>query len=315
MIVAITGATGTLGRRLVNQHLEAGDLVRTLSRQSQPGLPPAVEVHRGDLASDSATLSRFADGADVLYHCAAEIRDPQRMMEVNVTGTGRLVSAARAKVRCWVQLGSIAVYGTPERGVITEETPPHPVDLYGRSKAEADQIVLGAAQQGGFAARVLRPAKVFGASIDSENNDILFRLFALIDRGLFFFIGEPGALTHYVHVDNVVAALIRCGRGNASGARVYNLSDDCPLERFVAEIAGALGKPRPTLRVPERPARWLARALGPIPGFPLNEKRLSALVNRASFPIARARDDLGYTHCVPVEAGIRALAQVWQASR
>src|SRR4029078_3772274 len=137
----------------------------------------------------------------------------------------------------------------------------------------------------------------------------------LIDRGLFFFIGEPGALTHYVHEDNVVAALIRCGRGNTSGASVYNLSDDCPLERFVAEIAGALGKPRPTLRVPERPARWLARALGPIPGLPLNEKRLSALVNRASFPIARARDDLGYTHCVPVEAGIRALAQVWQGSR
>ena len=315
MIVAITGGTGTVGKRLVGRHIEAGDVVRVLSRQGQPGLPPGVELHRGDLASEPAVLARFADGADVLYHCAAEIRDPERMMEVNAGGTGRLVTAAQGRVGRWVQLGSVAVYGAPEAGVITEDTPLAPIDVYGRSKAEADRLVLGTAERGAFAARILRLAKVFGAGTESANNEILFRLFALIDRGLFFFIGPPGALTHYVHMENVVDALVRCGRSAGPESRVYNLSDDSPIERFVAEIAGALGKSAPVLRLPERPVRWAARMCGLIPGSPLDDKRVAALVNRASFPITRARDELGYTHRVPVAAGVRELVSAWQARR
>ena len=84
-----------------------------------------MQIHRGDLVtSDPGVLARFVDGADVLYHCAAEIHEPGRMMEVNVGATGSLVAAARGKVRRWVQLSSVAVYGAPEAGVIDEVTSP-----------------------------------------------------------------------------------------------------------------------------------------------------------------------------------------------
>src|SRR5436853_6570123 len=140
MIIAITGGTGAVGRRLVDRFVAAGDTVRALTRQDDPGFAPAVEVHRGDLASETGALARFADGADVLYHCAAEIYDPGRMMEVNAGGTGRLIAAARGRVRRWVQLGSIGTYGAPERGVIDGAPPPRPVDHDGRSQTATQRL-------------------------------------------------------------------------------------------------------------------------------------------------------------------------------
>jgi nucleoside-diphosphate-sugar epimerase len=58
--------------------------------------------------------------------------------------------------------------------------------------------------------------------------------------------------------------------------------------------------------------RALARVLGRIPGFPLDERRVAALVNRAEFPVERIRRELGYTPRVPLERGLRELADVWR---
>lgn len=66
--VAITGATGFIGRKLAMRHLDQGDKVRILSRRSfsEAGLPNSVHWFRGDL-SGTDDLQAFADGADVLY--------------------------------------------------------------------------------------------------------------------------------------------------------------------------------------------------------------------------------------------------------
>jgi len=314
MLVAITGATGTVGRRLVERHAAAGDRVRVLSRSERVDAIPAAEIHRGDLTSGGETLARFADGADVLYHCAAEIHDPARMMAVNAGGTRNLVAAARGRVSHWVQLGSIATYGAPSSGTIDEDTPPAPIDTYGHSKTAADEAVLAAAREGAFSCCVLRPSKVFGAGTASGNNAILFRLFGLIERRLFFYIGEPGAMAHYVHIDNLVDALLRCGRAR-SVTRVFNLSDDRTLEDFVGVVAAALGRKAPAWRVPEAPVRTVARVLGGAPGWPLDERRVDALVNRAAFPATRIEDELGYAPLVTLEDGLRELVAQWRRER
>jgi len=312
MIVAITGGSGTVGERLVRRHLARGDAVRVLSRRPASGLPATTQPYHGDLASDETFLSGFADGADVLYHCAAEIHDEAKMAAVNVEGTRRLLTAARNRIRHWVQLSSIAVYGAPQSGGITEESPLQPIDVYGNSKAAADRLVIDAARKEGFGCSILRPAKIFGAGIDSETNRILYRMISIIDRGLFFFIGKPGAVAHYVHVDNVVEALMRCGDTRAGGSQAYNLSDDCTIEEFVTVIASALGKPCPALRLPEAPIRLLARLLGKVPGFPLTERRVAALINRARFPCGRIERETGYSHVVALEQGLRELVGAWK---
>ena len=111
--VAITGGRGFIGRRLVARHVALGDRVRVLARGvADPPWGGDVEILSGDLtSSEPERLQRFAQGADALYHCAAERQDASRMSAVNVEGTRRLLAAAAGNIGRWVQLSSLGVYG------------------------------------------------------------------------------------------------------------------------------------------------------------------------------------------------------------
>jgi nucleoside-diphosphate-sugar epimerase len=305
MKVAITGGTGFIGRPLVLRHVAAGDTVRVLSSRptNQNGFPDIVKLYSGDLVSagDAACIFPFVEGTDVLYHCAGEITHASRMRLLHVDGTHKLVEAASGRIGHWVQLSSVGVYGSHRCGVVTEETPLRPTGVYETSKAESDQIVQQAAEHGAFSCTVLRPSIVFGPGM---RNRSLRQMIGMIDRGLFFFIGPKGASANYIFLDNVIEALVRCGRMAAAKGRVYNLSDQRAIEEIVALIAEALGKSRPNLRVPEGLARFAAATLGKLPGFPLTESRVDALTNRVVYPATKMEWEIGYAHAVTMEGAL-----------
>ncbi len=309
-IVAVTGGTGFIGGQLVKRLVSEGYPVRILTRRpaAQVDVPDGVEVFQGDLVGDLAVLEKFVSGAAVLYHCAAEINDSEKMLAANVDGAKNLAHAAAGKIRHWVQLSSADVYGTHTDGVITEETPNGPVNIYEESKAEADNVVIEAAAKNGFTYSILRPSKVYGLGM---RNRVLFQLFSLVDRGLFFFIGRPGASANYVHVDDVVEGLIRCGNMPAAKNRVYIISDYRTIENFVAVIASALHKSVPRWRLSERWARVAARVTAFLPNTPLTEQRVNAMVKRATYSTSRIEAELGYQHLVPMEDGLRQLVMAW----
>lgn len=310
MIVAITGGTGFIGRKLVLRHLDSGDEVRVLSRHAfeRSGLPDGVVWFRDDLVHP-ANLPAFVGGVDVLYHCAAENNDIGKMLEANVTGTKNLARAATGKIGHWVHLSSVGVYGTHTDGAIAEETPLAPMNVYEESKVEAENIVIETAAGSNFSYSILRPSKVYGLGM---SNKVLFQLMALINSRAFFFIGKPGASANYVHVDDVVECLVRCGSMPAARNRIYNISDYRTIEDFVAMIAQALQKPVPRLRIPEPLARVIARMTFFIPGNPLTGQRVNAMVKRATYPTAKIERELGYQHRVRMEDGLRELVASWK---
>jgi nucleoside-diphosphate-sugar epimerase len=311
VIVAVTGATGFIGRRLVDRLVERGDRVQVLTRgpASHAG-PSAIELHRCDLATVSAgELARILDGVEVLYHCAGQLTDARAMRALHVEATRKLADAAAGRIRHWVQLSSVGVYGPVSEGVVDEDSPARPVGEYEVTKAESERIVADAARRAGFGYSILRPSNVFGADMDIRS---LFRMIAMIERGWFFHIGPPGASANYVHVDNVAEGLIRCGTMAAARDRTYNLSDHRTLEQFVAAIAAALGRPAPRARVPRSVARLIGATLGRLPGFPLTRARVEALTNRSSYPIARIERELDYRHVVSMEDGLRELAAAYR---
>ncbi len=311
MIVAITGGTGFIGRRLVLRHLDQGDQTRLLSRRAKTEVdfPGDVTVYQGDLADRNTNLVTFVDGADILYHCAGEVHDPGRMYAVHVDGTTRLMDAAAGKIGHWVQLSSAGVYGPHSRGTITENTPENPVGVYEKTKTRADHVVIDRAIRAKFSCTILRPSNVFGPAMKNRS---LFQLIEAIDKKIFFFIGKPGAVANYIFVDNVVEALLRCGTVEKAKGRIYNLSDHCTVEELVKVIAQSLDKAIPRFRLTEFFARLCARMLGSIPGFPLTESRVGALTSRAAYSSQRIQDELGYRHPVSLEAGFRQLVEAWK---
>ncbi len=313
-VAAVTGGTGFIGGRLVERLVSEGHLVKVLTRSpsSHAETLACTEVFQGDLIRDLDVLDKFVSGADVLFHCAGEINDSNRMFTANVEGTKNLVCAAGGKIRHWVQLSSVGVYGTHVDGVITEETPIAPTDVYEETKAAADHIVVEAATNNSFSYTILRPSDVYGSGMRKRG---LFQMISLMDRGLFFFIGKPGASANYIHVDDVVEGLVRCASMPAAASRVYNLSNYCTLEEFVSIMSQALDKPPPWLRIPENWARMFAKVSVFLPNSPLTEKRVNAMVKRAIYSSARIEAELGYRHRACMQESLQQLVKAWYGTK
>lgn len=277
-IIAITGGNGFIGRHLVRRHVEFGDHVRVLTRRVN--VPAGARRFPGELTNIPPA---FTDGADVLYHCAGEIRDRQAMRRVHVDGTRALLAAATGQVGRWVQLSSVGVYGPRRSDIVLETDELRPAGPYEETKAESDSLV----QESGIPYSVVRPSIVFGADMPNES---LRQLVRMIDRRLFFYIGEPGASANYIHVERVVDVLRLCATHDNAIGEVFNLSDFLPLEEFVGTIATTLGRRQPTLRIPEKPVRLAAR----IPALPLTAARIDALTTRAKYPSTKLVDRLEY---------------------
>jgi len=308
-VVAITGGTGFIGRHLLARHVALGDRVRYLTRKKPLESIPGAEIFIGDLSA-SETLRGFVQGADVLYHCAAELRDASAMEKTNVTGTTNLLRAATGEIGRWVQLSSTGIYGAVRHGEVREDAEIRPGNAYERSKAAADALVLAAAEK--LSCVLLRPSNVYGADMPNQS---LFQLIRMIDKGLFFFIGPRGATANYVHVENVVDALLACAHATLpANGRAYIVSDHRPLEAFADIIAEHLGKPTPRMRLPELPVRALAAACGWLPGVPLKTSRIDALTNRTVYCTDRIEAELGFSNLVSMEAGLAELVRVWKNS-
>lgn len=303
--IAITGATGFIGRKLAMYHFGKGDKVRILSRcpPDGAGLSDSFEWFLGDL-SESDNLRDFVDGVDVLYHCAGEIIDESRMEAVHVVGTHRLIEAAKGRIGRWVQLSSTGAYGRRREGVVTEQTELNPHGMYEVTKVASDALVQAASSSGAFEQAILRPSIVYGAGMPNQS---IYGLTEMIRRGWFFFIGKPGASANYIHVDNVIEALVLCGNMPQATGQIYNLSDHCTLERFVAIICQVIKCTVPRNRLPKLPVKVLAKLLSFVPRMPLTQARIDALTTRVIYSSEKIERELGYKHRISIETGLREL--------
>ncbi|AKO99733.1 UDP-glucose 4-epimerase (plasmid) [Marinovum algicola DG 898] len=156
MKIALTGATGLVGRFIASEITSAGDCLLPLSR---PGYHLGA---RPDLA-----------GCDALVHCAfahvpgryrgGEGDDPEGFVRANLDGSRALFEAARqAAVRRVIFVSSRAVYGGHPPGTeLSEALPPRPDTLYGQVKWQAEQALADMASES-FRPAVLRATGVYG---------------------------------------------------------------------------------------------------------------------------------------------------------
>lgn len=175
--VAVTGATGFIGRYLVRALLARGAHVVGVVRSPEkvPALAAAgVELRKADLGDPAALAAGFA-GADAVISNAALIalgrNQRSQLIATNVEGTRNVFEAARAAgVARIVQTSSAQVY-RPKWSHVYEETDPLrsagelalPLSDYSVSKAEGEQEAWRLAERYGIALSTARPQVVFGA--------------------------------------------------------------------------------------------------------------------------------------------------------
>lgn len=303
MRVCITGGAGFIGQQLVKSLESSGMDLILLSRVLKES-----QLHKqyflGDLTDDSVSLKGLLDEVDVIYHCAGEIHNTDRMYALHVEGTSRLLREVAAKIRAtgrrihWVQLSSVGAYGAvigPANAVrtVTEFTPTAPQGEYETTKTISDELVMEYAKSEPlFSYSILRPSNVIGATMTNQS---LRSLVNVIKSGHFFYVGSRTSIATYIHVDDVVTALKLCGREECAKGQIFNLSNDCALSEIVEAVALAAEKKPPHLCVSEGPLRILASLMRWKAGFPLTQARIDALVRHTHYPTTKIENMLGFT--------------------
>jgi len=305
----VTGGSGFIGRRLVRRLLALGTPVTMLTRSASAAVAPGVRVHVGDLSTGEGVSPAMFEGVGTVYHCAGEIKDQARMPAVHVDGTARLLAAAGARPAqsplTWVHLSSVGAYGPPraasEHRVIDEGAPEAPHGIYEQTKTASDALVLRAGGSDGLSVSLLRPTAVIGA--DMPNNSVR-ALVALVKRGWFVYPGPVDAIANYVHVDDVVTALLACADHPRAAGQTFIVSSDCTWNRLVTEMASVLGVKPPTIRVPNGLVRACAQVVGAF-GGPLTVSRVDALAGRTSYNSGKIAGMLGFRVSRPLPESVR----------
>ena len=245
MTAAVTGATGYLGRFIVERLTEAGVAVRAWRRAGSDlrGLPGAVEWIEGDLTSEEAHAA-LLDGADMLVHSAlnhvpgkyrsGEGEDLPRFLSTNVGGSLALLAAARrAGVRRCVVISSRAVFGAGASGPFTDDTRVEPDTNYGAAKAALETFVRLWGREG-WPIAALRPTGIYGAVVPVERS----KWFDLISRALRGEIAaaRSGTEVHGRDVAESVWRLLSADPALVSG-RMFNCSDIVVSTRDIVQLA------------------------------------------------------------------------------
>lgn len=303
----VTGATGFIGRRLVEALLARGVAVIALSRSGERA--PAdwrirgVDLKCGDLL-DASTVRGLCAGADIVFHLASHPERVSAKIEdahfaLSVKGTETLLNEAnRSGVRRFVFASSVKAMGEVTHACVAETMDPRPVSSYGRAKLAAEVLIRDAGKRSGIVTCSLRLPMVYGPNPAGS----IMRMIEAVDRRWFPPLPEMGNKRSMVHVDDVTRALWLAADTPAASGQTYLVTDrEVYSTRLIYEaICRALGKSIPKRAVPIR-VLSLAALFGDFFTFitgknlPLNRSVLEKLQGSAWYSSEKIQRELGYS--------------------
>lgn len=267
-IVAVTGATGFIGRHVAPLLLERGHSVRVLVRKGSEGaLPTGLCAVAGEV-TDVAAVEQALRGTEIVIHLAGVAHttltsdeDRNRARAVNVGGAQNVLEAAsRVSVRRVVIASSSHVYQGQCGIGVREDAPQAPENLYAATKIEVERV---AREIGGRGLEVVigRPCLVYGPNVRFN----LFKLMQAIDRGIYFHVGSRRVERSFASVYSAAAAFVHLAENGTPG-EAYNIADRKPmlLEDFTNDLADRMKRRRPR-RIPY-PVLWSGAAAFSVAG-------------------------------------------------
>ncbi|MBU9227189.1 NAD-dependent epimerase/dehydratase family protein [Burkholderia multivorans] len=249
----VTGASGFIGRSLVERLRRDGHIVRCAVRRATHGADD-IECPLG--ASVDTWLSAI-DGVDGVFHLAWSTvprtanSAPLDDVATNVLGTVALLEAMR---RCpgvpfvFASSGG-TVYGVPEARRVSESHPLRPLGVYGASKASVEGYAMLYRRQFGVDARILRVSNPFGPGQKVEGqlgaaSIFAWRALAGLDIQIW---GDGSVVRDYLYIEDAVDAFVATMGATADvlgqGDPIFNIGsgEGTSLKQIVETIGDILG--------------------------------------------------------------------------
>jgi nucleoside-diphosphate-sugar epimerase len=306
----VTGGAGYFGTILVDRALARGDDVRVLDlNEPAPRADGAsVDVVVADVR-DRDAVRAACEGVDVVLHNVAQVplaKDRDLFESVNVLGTANVLLAAReAGVGKVVSTSSSAIFGIPERNPVTEDTPPRPLEAYGRAKAEAEALCREAVASG-LDVTIVRPRTILGHG----RLGIMAILFEFVAEGApVYVLGSGDNRYQFVHADDLAEACLLAG--DRPGPATYNIgaTEFGTMRELLQALVDHAGTGSSVRSLPIAPARLgmkVASLAGQAPFAPYHWLLYSESL---WFDTSRAQAELGWR---PTRSNAAALIESYE---
>ena len=318
----VTGATGFVGGHMVEYLIGKGFRVRVLVRTLQKAddlIKKGVEVVVGDVKDPVSLNNAVSGGVDGIFHIGALFREAKlpdsEYFAVNVKGTKNLFEAAiDAKVPRLIYCSTNGVHGDVKNPPADETTPYAPCDVYQESKVASEKVAFDFYNSGKISGVILRPAMIYG-----PRDTRLGKIFRMIQKGSFFYVGKGNALCHFIDVRDLVHAFWLAMEHTDRNAEAYLIAgkEIVPLNTFCNLVADILSVKRPWLHLPLVPMQLLGdlceiicKPFGIEP--PLYRRRVDFYIKNRSFITTKAAKELGFTPRLELKEELQDIIQCYR---
>jgi nucleoside-diphosphate-sugar epimerase len=259
MKIFISGATGFIGQKLVEQLLTQNNSLHILLRSNEvPDFLKHENVHcfKGDLL-DSMSLLNAMQGCEEVFHLAAYARAWHKsrniFYDINVKGTQNVLdNSLQCNIRKAIIVSTAGVLPPAVNNKPTSETAvrrPGIYTEYERTKNEAEELTKEYISKG-LPAVIINPTKVFGPGSLSENNSATLMIRNYL-RGKWKIIpGNGNSIMNYVFVKDVVNGILLAMEKGKIGEQYILGGDNLSYNDFFAAITKVSGIKHKLFKIP-----------------------------------------------------------------
>jgi len=231
--VLVTGATGFIGyhltKKLLVQNCNVVEVGRDFKLINELEANSHLIKVKGDLIKNDFLVNLFSKyRIDILFHLAAKVhdrleKDVKQYRLINVNLTEKLAELAlKNNVEKLIFFSTVSVYGDTEGRTIDETEICAPSTTYGKTKLEAETLLIKSWQKCGLPVTILRLASVYGR-YDHGNMKLLANI---ARKHLSAMVGKGKNRKTMIYVDDVIQAAILAAIRDEAVGDVFNIGEN-----------------------------------------------------------------------------------------
>ena len=322
MNAVITGSNGFIGSTLVKKLLAERADIRCLIRSRPKGQShPGVKQYHIDYTNPQSIIDSGAlENADIIFHVGGVTKHLtlEGFRTGNVMPTQTLIKAATQKtpaLKRFVLISSQAAAGpaTSLDHPVTEDMPPRPVEIYGQSKLEAENLLRDSSLP--FPYTIIRPPSVYGP------RDVDFLpLFKQIGAGRGIYPGNKHSYISIIHAQDLVNGIVKAASNPAAENQTYFLAHELTISwkqiyhviaRIMDQSMWELNIPFPLIAFAARFGDIYSKLTGTI--SILNSKKIELAKPKLWICSAeKAKKAFDFNPLIPIEEGMLKTLEWYQ---